>query len=203
MELQGYIIPGIRCLTHSCAVGTVTTFAQWLLGKQQMCDLLWLIMRRYDETPVQTANNVSIDAARLILIHICVHVPWLSPTWRHHTHCWAEWQEDSLCKRVRFVSNFLRLYKQLPASTLWLSRIRERRTCGLIYFPRERGKCGERVGRNRKQGVLVNTLQYFECVCHLIAQRYKSCWSMWEEMVWRWDGNKERREGVSQRSRAL
>lgn len=111
----------------------------------------------------------------------------------------VKWRGTLLCERLCFVENFIPLYKQPPASSLWLSRIRERRKFGLIYFPWEkgvwRGGWVEGVEKKRQNKVSLWS-QCSTLICPLIAQTYKSCLSMCEERVWRWGNNKGERQGV-------
>lgn len=55
------------------------------------------------------------------------------------------------CKRVFFPKILLLLYKQHPASALWLSCIREKRKFGLIYFPQETKRSAAMLREQREQ----------------------------------------------------
>lgn len=77
-------------------------------------------------------------------------------------------KEDAVCKMVFFVKNFFLLYKQQPASLLWLSCIQEKRKSGLIYISWER-KSVVVVEVGGKQGAETENKVSLWSHCSLIA----------------------------------
>ena len=70
----------------------------------------------YEEVRVnQTVDNLQMRSAcrfKLILIHICMHIPRLAQTWQHQNTLLGSgmngnMKEDALCKSLLFVKNLL------------------------------------------------------------------------------------------------